>query len=230
MNIPFDVIGFDLDGTLADTALDLCAALNHALGTLGRPAVDPEGLRHMVGHGARVLIERGLAATGGGTQDEVQRALPAFLDFYARNICVHTRPYPGLEDALAALDAAGIRLAICTNKPEALAIALVDRLGWGGWFRAIVGGDTLPVRKPDAMALTETFARAGGGRAAYVGDSIADTGAARNAGVPCIAVTFGFSDRPPEELGADLLIDDYRDLLPGLSQIGEVMEKTRKPR
>lgn len=217
--IRFDTVAFDLDGTLADTAPDLCASLNHTLTALGRPTVPAESLRHMVGHGARALIVNGLAATGGADEALVARGLPIFLDHYAAHLCVGTRAYEGVEDALAALDARGIGLAICTNKPEALARDLIDRLGWGGRFAAIVGGDTLPVRKPDPLALTETIARAGGRTAAFVGDSITDTGAARAAGVPCVALTFGFSDRPAEELGADALIDHFDQLIPALAKL-----------
>ena len=219
ISIRFDTVAFDLDGTLADTAPDLCASLNHTLTALGRPTVPAESLRHMVGHGARALIVNGLAATGGMDEALVERGLPIFLDHYAANLCVGTRPYGGVEEALAALDARGIRLAICTNKPEKLARDLVARLGWDERFAAIVGGDTLPVRKPDPRALIETIARAGGRVAAFVGDSIADTGAARAAAVPCVAVTFGFSDRPAAELGADRLIDHYDQLIPALAEL-----------
>lgn len=217
--IRFDTVAFDLDGTLADTAPDLCASLNHTLEALGRPTVPAEAVRHMVGHGARALIVNGLSATGDLDEAMVERGLPIFLDHYAANICVGTRPFDGVEAALDGLEARGIRLAICTNKPEALARELVAKLGWDGRFAALVGGDTLPVRKPDPRPLTETIARAGGSVAAFVGDSITDTGTARAAGVPCVALTFGFSDRPADQLGADALIDHFDELLPTLSRL-----------
>jgi len=115
-----------------------------------------------------------------------------------------------------ALAAAGKRLAICTNKPEGMARALVSILGWDARFAAILGGDSLDVRKPDARHVTATAAAAGGGRAAFVGDSIMDVDAARAAGVPVVAVSFGFADRPPAELGADALIHHFDELLPAL--------------
>ena len=216
---PFDTVAFDLDGTLADTAPDLAAALNHTLGRLGRPEVDPQSVRHLVGHGARALLRKAL----GGDDTLIEDVLPIYLDFYAAHICVGTTLYPGLEDAMDALAARGVKLAICTNKPERLTHLLVDALGWRGRFAAIVGADTLAVRKPDPLPLLEAIARAGGAkdgrRAAFVGDSITDAETARAAGVPFVAVSFGFSDRPVEALGADAVIDDYAELIEVLERL-----------
>lgn len=214
-----DVLAFDLDGTLADTAPDLTASLNHTLRMLGRPGIPVESVRHLVGHGARALLRRGLAATGEASELLVEQGFPIFLEYYADHICEGTRPYDGLEEALDALDDHGIALAICTNKPEALARRLIEALGWSRRFRSIVGADTLPVRKPDPAPLREAIARAGGGRAVFVGDSITDADTARAASVPLIAVSFGFSDRPADQLGADAVIDRYDQLLPALFRI-----------
>ena len=218
--IPFDIVVFDLDGTLADTAPDLAAALNYALAEMGRPAIPTEEVRHMVGHGARALLRKGLAATGTMSEELVERGFPLFIDYYEAHIADHTRPFEGVETALSNLDAQGVRLAICTNKLEGLTHNLIAALGWTGRFNAIVGGDTLPQRKPDPAPVHEVITRAGGGRAAFVGDSIRDTDAARAAGIPCIALTFGFSDRPADELGATALIDHYDRLLPTLQRLG----------
>jgi len=212
---PFHVIAFDLDGTLADTAPDLAAALNHALGALGRPEVDAESVRHLVGHGARALLRNAL-----GDEELVERGLPIYLDFYAANICFGTRRYPGLEQAMDSLAARNVQLAICTNKPERLTHLLVEALGWTGRFAAIVGADSLKVRKPDPLPLLEAIGRAGGGRAAFVGDSITDAETARAAAVPFVAVSFGFSDRPVAKLGADAVIDDYGELIGALERLG----------
>jgi phosphoglycolate phosphatase len=213
-------IVFDLDGTLVDTAPDLTAALNHALSTLGRAPVDPASVRHMVGHGARKLLENGLAATGGSTPELVEAGVTPFLDYYATHICAGSRPYPGVEAAMDALTAAGSTLAVCTNKPQALADALIAALGWTARFAAVVGADSVPARKPDPGHLDATLAAAGGSRAScvFVGDSIVDVGTARAAGVPVIAVSFGFSDRPVEDLGADAVIDHYDELLAAMSR------------
>jgi phosphoglycolate phosphatase len=216
---PFNVVAFDLDGTLADTAPDLSAALNHTLERLGRPPIDPDSVRHLVGHGARSLLRKGLAATGEASEALVEQGLSIYLEYYGDHICVGTTLYPALEDAMDVLAAGGASLAICTNKGELLSRRLVDALGWNGRFASIVGADTLAVRKPDPRPLHEAIARAGGGRAAFVGDSITDADTARAAGVPFVAVSFGFSDRPVGELGADAVIDSYADLIAALERL-----------
>ena len=215
----FKTVVFDLDGTLADTAPDLTAALNHALGELGRPPVPPEDVRHMVGHGARALLQKGLAATGEVSEALIEQGFPIFLAYYEAHIADHSRPFPGVERALAALEAQGIQIAVCTNKLEALTHEFIRAVGWQGRFAAIVGGDTLPVRKPDPAPLFEAIARAGGGPAAFVGDSITDTDTAKAAGVPCVALSFGFADRPAGELGADRVIDHWDELIPALAAL-----------
>lgn len=215
----FDVVAFDLDGSLADTSLDLAAALNHALVRLGRPQVPTESVRHLIGHGARALLRRGLAATGAAPEELVETGFPIFIDYYLDHICVGTRPYAGVEAALGRLQAEGTKISLCTNKQEAPTFALLDALGWRNLFDAVVGGDTLPVRKPDPAPLFEAVARAGGGRAAFVGDSITDADTAKAARLPFVAVSFGFSDRPVEQLGADAVIDDYGALSEALTAL-----------
>jgi phosphoglycolate phosphatase len=218
--LPFDTVAFDLDGTLADTAPDLAAVLNHVLRELGRPEVPPDSVRHLVGHGAKALLRNGLAASGEAPEELVEAGFPLYLDYYGANICRGTRPYPGVEAALDRLRAKSVRLAVCTNKIERLTHLLLDALGWSGRFEAVVGGDTLPVRKPQPEPLLEAIRRSGGGRAAFVGDSITDVDTARAAGIPVVAVSFGFSDRPATALGADALIDRFDDLDAALLAVG----------
>lgn len=215
-------IVFDLDGTLVDSSPDLTAALNAALAVAGRPVVDPATVRHLVGHGARALIERGIALSGGGSDDDVSRLLPVFLDHYAAHIADGTRPYPGAAAALDTLAAHGCILAICTNKPVALSVALISALGWTGRFAANFGGDSLAVRKPDPAHLLATIAAAGGtaGDTVFIGDTAVDVATAKAAGVPVVVAAFGFADRPAAELGADAIIADFAGLLGALGSLG----------
>ena len=218
--VPFDIVIFDLDGTLADTAADLAAALNHTLARVGRAIIPAEQVRQMVGQGARALLRKGLAATGEVSEALVDRLYPILIEYYEAHIADTTQPFPGVETALAALTAQSVKLAICTNKFEQPTHLLIDALGWNGRFAAVVGGDTLPQSKPDPAPVHEAIARSGGGSAVLIGDSISDTQAARAAGIPCVALTFGFSDRPPQQLGATALIDHFDELLPTLERLG----------
>lgn len=206
-------VAFDLDGTVADTSGDLAAALNHALTAMGRPPVPLADVLTMIGHGTRALLQRGLAATGAVDEALVAQGYPLLMRYYEDHICDETRAYPGLEAAMDALAARGVRLALCTNKPERVTRPLVDALGWKHRFAAIVGGDTLAVAKPDPAPLRMAIARAGGAPAVFVGDSIVDMQTARAAGVPGIAVSFGFADRPVDQLGASATIDHFDELV-----------------
>ena len=205
----FDLYVFDLDGTLVDTAPDLAASLNHALVCLARPPVPVDSVRHMVGHGARRLLEHGLAATGDVSADLVEQGVAPFLAHYSANIAVGSHPFDGVEAALDRLAGQGARLAICTNKPEALARKLVAELGWDTRFAALLGADSRPWRKPDPRHLQDTMAAAGGGTTLYIGDSRTDADTARAACVPFVLVTFGYSSEPVAAMGADALIDHF---------------------
>jgi phosphoglycolate phosphatase len=219
---PFDIVGFDLDGTLLDTHGDLGAAVNHAIGLAGRDPVPHGEVRHLVGGGAKKMLERALAVTGGQVAEaEFARLYDELLAFYVANIAVHTRLYPGGRAMLGALAAKGVKLAVVTNKLESLAVKVLDALGLSARFFAIIGGDTLgPGRaKPAPDLLDEMVARAGGGRAAFVGDTTFDTLAAKAAGLPCVAVSFGYNDRPMAELGADATIDHFDALIHALLEL-----------
>ena len=218
-SIRFRTIGFDLDGTIADTAPDLMAALNHTLQSLGREPLPLDRVRSMIGHGTRALLRNGLAATGTADDTLIEAGYPTLMAYYEAHVCDFTLPYPGVEAALDALAAQGIKLAVCTNKPERVSRLLIDALGWTDRFAAIVGGDTRAVTKPDPDPLHFAIERAGGGPAAFVGDSITDVQTAKAAGLPCVVVSFGFADRPAAELGADKVIDDFADLLPALAAL-----------
>lgn len=225
-DFPFDIVGFDLDGTLLDTHADLGAAVNHALALAGRPAVSADKVRSLIGGGGKKMLERALILTGGVPEAGFPELHQALLRYYEANIAVHTRPFPGCEAMLGTLAARGAKLAVVTNKSEVLAVKLLGEVGLSPRFYTIIGGDTLgPGRaKPAPDQLHEMIARAGGGGAAYVGDTTFDTLAAKAAGLPCIAVSFGFNDLPPAELGASAVIDRFDQLVPALEGFGASMQ------
>jgi phosphoglycolate phosphatase len=208
-------IVYDLDGTLADTAEDLVATLNYLLGREGLAPLPVEGAGSLLGAGARVLIKRGFAASGRSLDPQEAEALFAdYLTYYNAHIVVRTRLYPGVEKALAAFARAGWRQAVCTNKIEVSAKLLIAKLGIAERFAFICGQDTFGVAKPDAKPLLMTIAASGGAseRAIMVGDSGTDIKTARAAGVPVIAVDFGYADVPVEELGPDRVISHFDEL------------------
>jgi phosphoglycolate phosphatase len=208
-------IVFDLDGTLVDTAPDLIATLNTILAREGLPGVAYASARNMVGGGARHMIERGLAAAGvRRSTAEIEALCGQFIEHYAAHIADHSRPFPGVEAALDALAGGGCRLAVCTNKLEWLSLKLLGALGLAHRFAAICGADTFGVQKPDAAILRGTVARAGGDMdaAIMVGDAITDIAVARAAGVPVIAVDFGYSETPVAELHPDRIVSRFERL------------------
>ena len=216
MAVTAPTIVYDLDGTLADTAEDLVAALDWLLGREGLAPLKVESAGSLVGAGARALIKRGFAASGKTLDPEAMEALFAdFLAHYNAHIADRTRLYPGVERALAAFARAGWRQAVCTNKIEASAKLLITKLGIAEHFAFICGQDTFGVGKPDAKPLLKTIAASGGAseRAIMVGDSGTDIKTARAARVPVIAVDFGYADVPVKELGPDRVISHFDELM-----------------
>jgi phosphoglycolate phosphatase len=212
---PPPLLVLDLDGTLVDTAGDLIATLNVVLTDEGLKPVTRADAGHLLGAGARAMIQRGFQLNGAPLDEPtLDRLFARFIPLYTDNIAVHSRPFPGAVAALDRFAADGWRLAVCTNKLEGLSRRLLDELDLTSRFAAICGGDTFPVRKPDAAHLLGTIERAGGTPATtvMVGDSRTDIDAARNAGVPVVAVTFGYTDRPVAEYAPDVVIDRF-DLL-----------------
>ncbi|ANY77525.1 phosphoglycolate phosphatase [Microvirga ossetica] len=213
---------FDLDGTLADTAGDLVGTLNVILKQEGLAPLPVSKARDMIGAGARALIQRGFEAAG-------KELTPAYLDelfrqfmiHYGENICVETRLYPGAAEALDRLEQAGFILAVCTNKVEEHSVKLLHELGIGHRFAANCGRDTFPYFKPDPRHLTLTIERAGGSpaRAVMIGDSRTDIVTAQNAGIPAIAVLFGYTDVPVRELGPDLVVGHFDELFPAVKTL-----------
>jgi phosphoglycolate phosphatase len=215
---------FDLDGTLADTAGDLVGTLNVILEQEGLASLPVEHARDMIGAGARALIERGFEAAGKELAPTRLDALyRQFMVHYGENICIRTKLFPGVLGALDRLEAAGFILAVCTNKVEAHSVKLLDELGIGHRhrFAANCGRDTFAWFKPDPRHLTLTIERAGGhpSRAVMVGDSRTDIVTAHNARIPCIAVPFGYTEVPVEELGPDVVIDHFGQLFAAVENL-----------
>jgi phosphoglycolate phosphatase len=221
LKFPFDIIGFDLDGTLVDTSGDLTAAVNHVLESVGRPLLSPETVKQYIGGGAKLMLQKGLEATGGIPDNDFKPLYRQMLAYYEANVSVHSRPFDGALAVLDALDDMGVRYAVVTNKFESLAVKLLTDLNLAQRMGCILGADSLGKEnaKPSGAPIFEMIKRCGGGRAAYIGDSIYDMMAAKNASVPSVAVSFGFLHGPVEDMGADAVIDHFDGLLDCLKQI-----------
>lgn len=206
---------FDLDGTLADTSKDLIASANACFVGLGLGAqLDPISDALVAFGGGRAMLKLGFQRLGRDDDAEVMAQYPILLEHYARNIDTHTTLYDGVEDTLDELSNRGYALGVCTNKPEGLAQELLVRLGIRDRFAAMLGADSLPVRKPDPVHLWTTIDQMGGARdkAVLIGDTITDRNAAKNADVPCILVSFGPEGDGVRRMEPSALLDSYFDL------------------
>lgn len=215
------IIVFDLDGTLIDTAPDLLDSLNHCLGTVGLKCAEAADFRSILGHGGRALIERAFAAQRRDLSlSEHDRLYDLFLSHYGENIPGRSAPYAGVPAALGRLRAAGYRMAICTNKTEAFSQRLISQLGMSDLFAAICGADTFAYRKPDPRHLLSTIEDAGGdpARAVMVGDSRTDIDTAKAAGIPVVAVDFGYTDRHVREFEPSRVISSFDELTVDLTE------------
>lgn len=205
-------IVFDLDGTLVDSLPDLHAAAGAMLVELGHEPLDMPVIRSFIGNGVEALVVRVMEAKGVTEGKAVW--VESFGRHYGADSATLTRPFDGVEKALAALG--GHKLAVCTNKPEALAVAVIDALGLGP-FDVVLGGDSLSVRKPDAEPLLETIRRMGDGPALYVGDSEVDVATAQAAGVDFALYTGGYRKATIEEMPHRFRFDHF-DELPAIVQ------------
>ena len=213
---------FDLDGTLVDSLPDLAAALNRLLREEARAPLPAERVIGMVGDGLATLVERALAATGALPEGaDFERLVARCLAFYETALTVKTRPYDGAVATLAALRAAGWRLGVCTNKPVRAARAVVRDLGLADFFDTVVGGDSLPVRKPHGGHLTGALADLEGRpeRGVMIGDGRNDVLAARAAGMPVVLASFGYGGAEARALGPDRVIDHFGELPAALESL-----------
>lgn len=222
-DFPFHAVGFDLDGTLLDTYRDLGAAVNHALEQGGFAPVPVGSSKDLIGGGAKVMLAKAVDQQGGLPEGEFDALYKQMLRYYAANNAVHTRPFPGAEAMLDALAAHGVQVAVVTNKFEDFARSILDQLGLAGRFVTIIGGDSLGKgpdgkfrAKPAPDPVVEAANRCGGSRFAFVGDSSYDVIAARAAHVPVVVAGYGYCDRPPHELGGDVVIESLDRLIPAL--------------
>lgn len=213
MPAPIPVLVFDLDGTLIESAPEIRHCLNLLLEEHGRPSVTLPQVERMIGNGVAKLLERGFEATG-GMPDDVDAALARFIGIYNDAPIAETPVYDGVPETLARLHAAGHVMAICTNKLYEPTVKILEGLGFARYFRAVAGGDSFPVRKPDPGHLLGVLERLGAARedAIMIGDSPNDIGCAIGAGVRSIALSYGYSNVPAAELGADRLVDRFADL------------------
>ena len=203
---------FDLDGTLAETAPDLIAALNFVLSSEGVAPVPLASARSLLGAGGRALIARGFAQAERPLEAaELETLFGRFLGYYNAHIADHSSLFPGVLECLDRCAEAGWRLAVCTNKLEHSSHLLLGKLGVADRFAFVCGQDTFGVGKPDPKPLLETIRKVGGRpeRAVMVGDSRTDIDTARAAGTPVVAVDFGYTDTPVAELGPDRVISHF---------------------
>ena len=209
---------FDLDGTLVDSAPDLAAAVNHVLAGDGLGPISNDRVRDMIGQGATRLVERAYRVHGVETMDfeQLEARVQQFLTFYRCHPVVRTTVFPDVLEVLTVLHDAGHRIAICTNKPLDLAVQVCDHLGLTHLVDGLVGGQRGRPKKPDAAPLFAAISEVDGSLsdAIMVGDSPADVGGARAAGIPIVAVSFGYAQGAPESLGADVLIERLGQLPP----------------
>ncbi|TWB18455.1 phosphoglycolate phosphatase [Nitrospirillum amazonense] len=212
---------FDFDGTLIDSAPDILTGINRLLDEENLPNLDLAQVHQFIGDGAPMLVTRTFAAVGRPLDPD---SVPAMTDRYmaiyealpADPSCV----FPGVAETLATLSA-DIPLALVTNKPERATHAVLEAIGLAPYFKAVVGGDTLPTRKPHPGPLLHAMAHlaAAPGKTIMVGDGANDVTAGRAAGCQVVCVTYGYPRMPVEQLGADRLVDHFRDLPSALADL-----------
>lgn len=220
--LPFSTIVFDLDGTLIDSALDVGLAVSRVLKEEGLPELDETTARSLMGEGGKVMTARAFAKAGRPLDEATLNALTRrFIGYYKDNPLAHTKPYPGVAETLAKLRRAGARMAVCTNKFEAPAVQILKGLDLMQYLDDVAGADTFDVRKPDPGHVTQLVTRMKGNlkHAVMVGDSMHDVHAGHRAGIPVVAVSWGYTVQAPATFGAEMLIERFTDLPQALADL-----------
>lgn len=210
--IPADLIIFDLDGTLIDSSQDIAWCANRTLAAFGHGEMDPSRIVGHIGWGVKPLLEKLMPEE---TPERITEARLKFLEIYGEHLVVETTLYPGVVDVLDQFTRLGKKLAVVTNKPEALAAGILEVMKLGGYFRLLLGGDSLPNRKPHPEPIEKVIKDLGGApeRTIVVGDSPVDCEAAKGAGAYAIGAAYGFRGRGElEAAGCDIIIDDFSSL------------------
>ena len=212
LRVAYEHVAFDLDGTLIDSRADLAGSVNEVLRRLGRPEIRPETLYGYVGDGARVLVQRALADA---PAEEIETGIAWFMEYYGAHLLDATRPYPGIREMLDALAARSVRLSVLTNKPVGLSERILDGLGLGDRFVGVIGGDSLPTRKPDPAGLEHLRRLTGtpAERTLLVGDSGIDVHTARAGRVDFCGVGWGLVPENLRAANPARIIDDPRELV-----------------
>ena len=213
---------FDLDGTLVDSLPDIAGALGTLFTEMGRDPLSSPDVKGMIGGGIPKLIERALnAARIEADQTHREELTQRFREIYGARATQLTRPFPGVIELLGQMKDAGTRLGVCTNKPETVTRQILDELSISPFIGAVIGGDTLTTKKPDAAPILAALDILGcsPAEAMMVGDSGVDAGAARAAGIPVILVSFGYTQTPVTEIGADAVIDTFAELPNAIARV-----------
>ncbi len=218
----FDTVVYDLDGTLIDSARDMCVAVSRVLADHGLPAINDDDARHFMGEGSKITMRRAFAKNGRTLDDEQATAVTReFVRYYEADPVRYTIAFDGVAEVLARFDRLGIKQGVCTNKFEGPARTILKDLKLMPPITDVAGADTFTVRKPDPGHILQLIDRIGGqrDRSVMIGDSIHDVAAAHAAGIPAVLVSWGYTARPASELGAEAVIDHFGRLPDALEQL-----------
>ena len=212
MKPAYDLLVFDLDGTLIDSTRDLAQSVNATRADAGLSPLATAAIASYVGDGAEMLIRRALGT--GASDDDVRQGLAYFLQYYREHMLDHTILYEGVREALAAWQSAGLAMAVLTNKPERFSRDLVAGLGLGECFARVYGGNSFQTKKPEPYGLRRIMRelRCDPERTLMIGDSSVDVLTARNAGTDCAGVSYGLRPEDFDQHPPDVLVDDMREL------------------